>query len=591
MKKTMVIALMINTYILTMESNLDHRFNKDKNDDAVQLLDVIENKKTPRGHVRSEKIDTLDERISKTKLMIQNGVKQPFSTWFGALNYIKQHALKDEQYECYLCKLKFSQAVSAAGCFLRHYDPNLFTCDVCESVLESSISYKNHTCIAKILKIKNKESDYCVVPSVNEDFLRNYVNEKLATISCCDIPLGNWATALNHSSLSHKESRVKYRCNFCKKIHQTNEKALECYVIHKDKSIFECPSCNIVYTNRATLLGHQCKPKKVIEPAADLDELEIALTNNSTRLSINTLETEEHNQAPFDDHFSVYDEHNINNFWTSDAESFSVIEKDEASSVSNPLHITHDNFHHTNCDYNPSDFSDGQTSLFTDQLLDEKNYSFSVQSSLNANQLCEPSAQDYEKEPNTTSGDSDKHHLEKSFTLEGYAFNTGHRAEDNRFKLGKLILGRLNAKIYSCCALARLSWSQLRSHISETHVSLGKIMCLQCDSEFANITGACHHIALHQYPDLFRCPLCASKNKLTTYNNTYNLENHFAECLAQEHNSQGGISVHCLVKNSLALPQSKQSNDDNSEKDSSVDWIDYSVAEYQKLKNEKKYEL
>lgn len=598
MNKYFAYLLLINLPALAMESNSQRiptkqvptltrsvtpNSNKTEVGRPIQLLNVTENTKVPVGHTMSEKVSALNKKIAKTTDTIIDGVNQPFKTWFGVINYLKS-TKKTERYICLICKGEYIQSTLAAGCFLHHFDSTLFYCDACGCDMQSYMSYKKHTQCNPHLKAPEQAKNTTVlIPAVvDEQYLKDVVNQKTEAINCCDSSLGNWATALNHTSLIHKKARVKYTCNSCLKDRSTNEKALECYVKHKDDSIFNCPACNQQHDTRNALLKHICqKSNKSDAPEKDTSVSPSNLTNNNN-CDLQELSMPDTN-APLLGSDSVFSEGAlVDSCWASSDDYEAVYHNGYDLSLLNPLHSGFDYY-----SADPSYFGSSQTSATTQPFIIDHGSAYNydpsfLDSHVLDNRVVE-NLEQCEDDHELPQASTDLQFVQHPFELEGQVFDAAGSQKYNRTVLGKLVLSRLYAHSYSCCTQKNRTFDNLRKHLREKHVhaSTGKIVCPQCNTIPANITLACHHVALHQHPDLFNCPLCASKHVTTPQINKFNLDKHFHECLAEHNESQGIINVHQLVQNSFNLANSLKQLDRQNEQ-RAIKWVDYSGAEYHK---------
>lgn len=276
--KILLLLILFNLYVAAMDYNsctttskninnvrdAIHSLTCENKDTIVPLLASQENSNPPPWHKQSEKIEKLDQKVLKTYTKKAGGITQPFKTWFGILNYLHD-TKKSKNFFCPFCKKDFTRATAAGACFLRHFDSKIFSCDSCKTYLGSYLKYAKHTkCPEPCSENQPQQTPFVLMPAVaDEPFLRDIINQKTRAITCCGNSLGNWITALNHSSYMHKVGR-SYQCNSCFNKYLTNTQALECYVCHCDESIFACPICNKAYITRETLLHHACNPEKIL---------------------------------------------------------------------------------------------------------------------------------------------------------------------------------------------------------------------------------------------------------------------------------------------------------------------------------------
>lgn len=300
----LIVLLFINIQSFAMQPNqgsYPHIYHNQKVQKAViinsdndsSIEEICENQKLPisnentnipQGYRNSKDIMQLNKKIVALKNTQVNGVKQPFTNWFGIINHIKDEQ-ENNKFRCPFCNKNFSQVPSAASCFLRHFNQDIFTCEQCASRHETFRSYQKHSeSCSKITKIISPVYE---IIDIDDDLAKNILNQKIAVIDCCGLNLGNWITAINHIASQHKIGSKAYICNRCYIRYETSEKALECFLKHSDSTIFTCSSCNEDCVTRSNFLQHTCKVslqqphEQAAEPVNLVYYADNYLTNNT----------------------------------------------------------------------------------------------------------------------------------------------------------------------------------------------------------------------------------------------------------------------------------------------------------------------
>lgn len=231
--------------VIEIDSDSEASVEEVTTQQPLRLAMVVENTSTPRGLRINDNLKVLNARIALLKGSISHNVMQPFTNWFGVINYVNQDA-KNNQFTCPSCNKIFTSAGTAAGCFLKHFDQNIFACEKCGSYNDSLNLYYAHKSSCTGMK-SSAPSTVTSIQTFDNGATRakNLVDQKVAEIDCCGLSLDSWARGLNHVALAHKRAQTLFTCSKCNKLFDSAQNALACVVKHDDASIFTCPNCMV----------------------------------------------------------------------------------------------------------------------------------------------------------------------------------------------------------------------------------------------------------------------------------------------------------------------------------------------------------
>lgn len=442
------------------------------------LAKVIENTITPRGARINDNIRFLNTRIAPLKGCIANNVMQPFTTWFGVINYLNQDA-KNNKFTCPSCTKHFTSAGLAAGCFLKHFDQNIFACPNCGSYNDTLDFFYAHkrtcsqmTCSAPSTPLTSH--------TVNNGASRakNLVDQKVAEIDCCGLSLGSWARGLNHVALAHKRAQTIFTCSKCSKFYDSAQNALACVIKHDDASIFTCPNCMVDCVLHDAFLKHVCP---LIKSEIKSEPIHNTVHNDPYNESVATNSPQ---SSPMTDVYQYYN---------------------------SPMPLTpltamlYNNINTPDSGYTSSSISN-QSSVASDGVDAQ-----------------EPVAEDNQEA--------------------SLVFDTTKSVEDNVKILRNIIKKRISDNRYNCCEHHGLNWELFCEHVRKAHCpEYNKVQCPQCNKLLPSYNYGYHHIATHTHKSLFSCPIgCinkkSSKQRLADQRESADsLIAHFKSCFKKKYN-------------------------------------------------------
>ncbi|MFZ5954777.1 MAG: hypothetical protein ACOYT8_06825 [Candidatus Dependentiae bacterium] len=550
-----------------------------------QELNIVnENTNTPRGYRNSKEIIQLNKKIVALKNSQVAGIRQPFTSWFGIINYI-QDVQENNKFMCPFCNKNFSQAPSAASCFLLHFNQNIFTCEQCASKHDTFRSYQKHSdnC-SKTTKIISPVYE---IIDIDDDFAKNILNQKIAAINCCGINLGNWTTALNHIASQHKKRAKAYICNVCRTCYETSEKALECFLKHGDSTIFTCSFCNVDCATHQNFLSHSCNNLDQQQPLGQIEPVTpVYYSNNYQTNNTNVINNANYPYQEPEPNYNLNSSYyNYGNspyyqtpqsyqFYTNENESFINENQVPYTPMQQPMTpltaLLYANVQTPNSDQfnkTPLDYSSQHTNIIAPNSNNYLSSSppenlYNNQNSLTASypNLATNSPQvihrDHQKSmmsvfklPRAIVNIEDK---DQVVILENFEFNKKLPINDNVEILKKLIAQRIIKKLYSCCGIDNLTWEQLRKHTRVAHrdkVDKNKVICPMCEVVTSSNSWGYDHIAWHTHSNLFNCPI-KDDAKNNSRDNRELLISHFKSCFMKKNkknktNSEKYVCIFC----------------------------------------------
>lgn len=479
-------------------------------------------------------------------------------------------------------------------------------------------------------------SDYHLSEDGN-DAPKNIVDKKIAAIVCCGISLGCWPVALNHIGSRHKVID-RYACYFCNIRYWSSTKALECFLQHRDSTIFTCSLCGIAYKSRQSLIDHVCTmsgnflENDVIEqnPSNIYSQPNIlsipvasAYRENNSLLSTSSITNRTENnlfynfshssnsagntpQTPFT--AMLYANSNTSHLNSNsiptpiEKPANQVIDVDNNNGMIPMTPFTEMLYRNSNT---PQMSSNSPHEISSEKVADQIHtnnqnnksipqtpFTTMLYANISTPQLNSDSLQPQESAELIVScpdspavstplvlriPKSSSAHKTK-ITIEDYVFDASQPSSYNSLSLTGIIQKRINSKHYSCCDLKNVNWEEFCKHQREKHSEMVKgekhIKCSHCNKSLKNHNSMYEHIAWHSYPSLFECPLCSHAEKKVNHEYKMLLNAHFKKCIKQT-----------LTKNnsSTLLSVNTQSNNTNQimpiQTDRANDWIELSVNE------------
>jgi hypothetical protein len=486
-------AMQSNTNVMLTRSAVNNVIEIDSDSEAsleevtthqpVRMSNVIENTITPRGARINDSIRLLNARIAQLKGSISHNVMQPFTTWFGAINYVNQHA-KSNKFTCPSCNKIFTSVGIAAGCFLKHFNQNIFACEKCNSYNDTLDLYYSHKKTCNPIPISVPSTP---LPTYSFDNgasrAKKLVDQKVAKIDCCGLSLSNWARGLNHVALAHAHKRAQtlFTCSKCNKLFDSAQNALACVVKHDDASIFTCPNCMVDCVLHDAFLKHVCpliKTEIKSEPITNLahnDPYNETVATNSPQSSSSMPDAHQYYSSPMP-------------LTPLTAMLYGNVNTPDSGYISSPL--------------------SNQSSVVSDGADTQ-----------------EPIAE----------GNQDT----------SLVFDPTKSVEDNVKILRNIIKKRISDNRYNCCEHYGIGWEFFCEHVRKAHsVEYNKVQCPQCNKILSSYNYGYHHIATHTHKSLFSCPLACANRKsphqrlADQRENGDNLIVHFKSCFKKKYNLQ-----------------------------------------------------
>lgn len=194
-----------------------------------------------------------------------------FKSWKSVKLYIsKNYKEARSQYSCPMCKKKKDNVVMTASCFVKHWCSDFFVCPVCLFNCGDYQHLKSHD-ISRCTRtpgpapetntiqdtVSQPATTIVATPAAShEEQIQKHIDETIAKITCCKMPLGNWFSAQNHFALRHKIKTMCYAYPHCTCFYKTSAQALECYLAEHNKRIFACRFCEKIIGGRQKLIDH-----------------------------------------------------------------------------------------------------------------------------------------------------------------------------------------------------------------------------------------------------------------------------------------------------------------------------------------------
>lgn len=259
----------VNTAQSNDESKTSVSNNSPRANFSEFCLQPKENNKAPGWCKNTECVKEISKLVLASHKKTQNNLVQCFTSWFGIVNYIKDTKV-DSRFACPICQKTQVNALRVAGCYLKHWNMHAFECKKCNIDLKSYEQFRDHRkkCVNSGLSVHSSSNTNAprVTPGDDIEREKKRIDAALQKITCCGTSLYEWAVAQNHISKNHKKGVKKYMCPYCNVQHNTNVKALECFMKNKDNTIFTCQACELDCMTREKLLEHakfECKSSEV----------------------------------------------------------------------------------------------------------------------------------------------------------------------------------------------------------------------------------------------------------------------------------------------------------------------------------------
>ncbi|BDC34737.1 hypothetical protein Noda2021_06950 [Candidatus Dependentiae bacterium Noda2021] len=274
-------TLQPNSIYTPQQFDTNHEHHTISGDFTVNQANIEESCLALKKWINDKKLDQLYHCCAQTKM-----------TWQALTLHVRQWHKNKGMCSCPECGYATSNnTYMYEHIAVNHNNLPLFVCPLCNKNNQYSKSLQTHfeKCFKKkFLKnstdIEDVNSGQLVAEPVEKGFTTqamHTVDRKIAAISCCAKPLGNWYPALNHISLCHKLSRIKFMCPQCKHVHKNQGSALECYVRDIDETIFDCFSCNNRFDTRAELAQHAALCRDVLHNS-NTEQAIVSQTNETS---------------------------------------------------------------------------------------------------------------------------------------------------------------------------------------------------------------------------------------------------------------------------------------------------------------------